>query len=279
MRGKVMKCRGACVAFGSFEFVHKGHLKVAERVVELAKQNDLCSMIVGCVSEGEVYTTEKEKEYLLRKVAVESFNVCPKEMEIKELVVYLQEEFQAEIIVVGANHSKLQEIQKATVELGIQLDIIETVTRGEKPITKEWLKELFEANDFELLTELCGHPYILIGDVVHGKKLGRTVGMPTINLHVYKTKKRPNAGVYATKVHLGEECYKAATNVGRRPTVDDYDYVTIETFILDFNQQIYGEICVLEMHKFLREVKKFDSLEEVQEQVQKDVAKVYQLFK
>ena len=233
-------------------------------------------MIFSRRSEGEVYTTEKEKEYLFKKTGIEVFQTADKEME--GILIELLKEFEEVVLVLGKNHSDLSKIQNLAEEYNIKLDIIDVETYHNKLITYEWLQELFEEKEFELLTELCGHPYILMGDVVHGKKLGRTVGMPTINLHIYKTKKRPNFGVYATKVHLGDMCYKAATNVGRRPTVDDDEHVTIETFILDFNQQIYGEICILEVYKFLREVQKFESLEAVQEQVQKDVSRVYELF-
>lgn len=272
-----MKQRGACVAFGSFEFVHKGHLTVAERVVELAKEKSFVSMIVSCPVEGEVYTTEKEKEYLLKKAGIEEFRTSKKDS--AKLMEELVQEFEKVCIVVAENHPELSKIREWTSKYAVDLKLIPVEKCDGRAITYDWLKSLFESNDFETLTKLCGHPYILMGDVVHGKKLGRTVGMPTINLHVYKTKKRPNLGVYATKVRLGEEVYKSATNIGKRPTVDDFEYVTIETFILDFDKQIYGEICVLEVHKFLREVKKFDSLEAVQEQVQKDIVRIDQFFK
>ena len=263
-----------CVAFGSFEFVHRGHLKVAKRVVELAKEKRLDSKIVSCPAIGEVYTTEKEKEYLFKKQGIDMFET----VSVSRTEWLKKHGQEIEVLVVGANCTGLQEIQELSCRMGFQLDVLDTVKYDGKPITRELLHRVFEENDFELLTELCGHPYILIGDVVHGKKLGRTVGMPTINLHIYKKKKRPNCGVYATKVTLGQETYKSATNIGKRPTVDDFDYVTIETFILDFDKEIYGEICILEIHKFLREVKKFDSLEAVQEQVKVDVSKVYQMF-
>lgn len=273
-----MMRQGACVAFGSFEFVHRGHLEVADRVVKLAKRNSLRSIIVSFPKEGEVYTTEREKEYLLQKSGIEQLITRDQEERLSEFLCYLIEELKVKIIVVGENYADRRELEELAKELNIQIDIVQTICYKERPITQEWLEFVFELNDFELLSELCGHPYILLGDVVHGKKLGRTVGMPTINLHIYKTKKRPNSGVYATMVTVGEEKYKSATNIGRRPTVDDFDYITIETFILDFNKQIYGEICLLEIHKFLREVRKFESLEEVQAQVDKDIEEVYALF-
>ena len=119
-------------------------------------------------------------------------------------------------------------------------------------------------------------PIILSGKVVHGKALGRTVGMPTANLCVEKGT-IPEDGVYATRIRIGDGVYTSVTNIGRRPTVDDGSYITVETFIIDFNKEIYGEEAILEVHKFLRPIHKFSSLKEVQKQVQKDVemTKIY----
>ena len=116
-------------------------------------------------------------------------------------------------------------------------------------------------------------PIILNGKVVHGKALGRTVGMPTANLCITEGT-IPEDGVYATRIRIGDGVYTSVTNIGRRPTVDDESYITVETFIIDFNKEIYGEQAILEVHKFLRPIQKFESLQAVQEQVQKDVKTV-----
>lgn len=273
-----MENKGACVAFGSFEFVHRGHLAVAERVAELAREKNMQSVIISCPSGTEVYTTEKEKEYLLRECGIEQFVTYTQNVELETLLKYMLEELEAQTIVVGANDLRLAEIQNLASRYEIEMVAVPVEKYGDRVITYEWLVEAFSENDFELVTELCGHPYILIGDVVHGKKLGRTVGMPTTNLHIYKKKKRPNCGVYATKMILDDEICMAATNIGKRPTVDDFDYVTIESFILDFNRQVYGEICVLEVYRYLREVQKFECLEQVQKQVEADVEKIRMFF-
>lgn len=119
-------------------------------------------------------------------------------------------------------------------------------------------------------------PIILSGKVVRGKALGRTVGMPTANLCI-EDGTTPEEGVYVTRIRIEDGVYTSVTNIGRRPTVDDESYITVETFIIDFDKEIYGEQAVLEVHQFLRPIQKFDSLQEVQEQVQKDVkmAKIY----
>ena len=114
--------------------------------------------------------------------------------------------------------------------------------------------------------------HILKGKVVHGKALGRTVGMPTANLCV-ESGTLPKAGVYATKITIGERCFASVTNIGTRPSVDKEETVTVESFILDFHEDIYGEYVTLEICEFLRPIQKFGSLQEVQEQVKKDAEK------
>ena len=122
-------------------------------------------------------------------------------------------------------------------------------------------------------------PIILSGKVVHGKALGRTVGMPTANLCI-EDGTIPEDGVYATRISVQGKTYTSVTNIGRRPTVDDESYITVETFIIDFNEDIYGQFVELEVYKFLRPIQKFSSLEEVQKQVNKDIeeAKTYFLL-
>ena len=112
---------------------------------------------------------------------------------------------------------------------------------------------------------------VLTGRVVHGKALGRTVGMPTANIQIQDAGALPECGVYATRIRVEEEVYLAVTNIGTRPTVDNESHVTVEAHILDFDQDIYGQLVELEVYKFLRPIQKFSSLEEVQKQVEKDI--------
>ena len=112
---------------------------------------------------------------------------------------------------------------------------------------------------------------VLTGKVVHGKALGRTVGMPTANIEVSNKSLLPECGVYATCIKVDGKKYLAVTNIGLRPTVDNEQQVTVEAHILDFEQDIYGQSVELEVHKFLRPIQKFNSLEEVQKQVRKDI--------
>ena len=117
----------------------------------------------------------------------------------------------------------------------------------------------------------------LEGKVVHGKALGRTVGMPTANLCI-TCGQLPQSGVYATRIEVGDRIYGSVTNIGKRPSVDRSDEVTVETYIFDFEEEIYGQNVKLEVCEFLRPVMKFENLEQVHQQVQKDIWKAKEYF-
>lgn len=111
---------------------------------------------------------------------------------------------------------------------------------------------------------------VINGVIVHGKGLGRTVGMPTANLNPARGMEIPQQGVYASIVHLRDGVFTGVTNIGERPTVDNDSRITIETNICDFDRDIYGEQMTLDIMYFLRPIRKMKSLEEVRNQVKKD---------
>lgn len=113
-----------------------------------------------------------------------------------------------------------------------------------------------------------------MGEVVRGKQLGRTVGQPTANIDFSQSKLLPPDGSYVTVTVVDGERRVGLTNIGKRPTVDNYDYTTIENHIMDFSGNLYGKVLVVEFHRFMRGVEKFDSLEAVQAQVARDVQSI-----
>lgn len=120
--------------------------------------------------------------------------------------------------------------------------------------------------------------YVVKGEVVHGKALGRTVGKPTANLKAEKDAVIPPSGVYASIGIIDGKRYKAVTNVGTRPSVDNDNRVTIETFFLELNEDLYGKEITLEFLGFIRPTIKFNNLEQVSEQIQKDIEVAYSIF-
>jgi riboflavin kinase/FMN adenylyltransferase len=129
--------------------------------------------------------------------------------------------------------------------------------------------------------------YTFVGKVIHGKGMGRTVGMPTANIDIPQEELlRQTAvppGVYASRITLPSadgshtETYTALTNIGMRPTVDNDTRLSVETHIIDFDLDIYGVTVILDIYEFLRPIQKFPSLQAVMEQVQRDIAVTRQL--
>lgn len=283
MEWQIENMENTCVAYGCFDSIHKGHMAVAEKVKETAQAGGLTPVIISCPKPGRVLQTEEEKIYLFQKAGIDTVLTFPYEgggdyTEAEFVQKILAEKLGAKALVIGEANDRLEEIRAAAKEAGIQVVLCETQKADGKTITDEMVKEVFDACKFDAFIELCGHPYIMIGEVEHGKALGRTVGMPTANLSSETDKIKPLDGVYATVVHVDDEVYKSMTNIGKRPSVDDFDYVTIEAFILDFARDIYGKTLVLEVHQFVRGVQKFANLEEVQKQVQKDIQKVREVL-
>ena len=273
----IERTENACVAFGEFDGVHRGHLALTECLVKEARKQNMQSVIVSFKKEDEkaVLTTEEEKEYFLKDTGLDvlvSYE-CAEGQDLKTFVKeVLAEQLGAKVIVVGKDKD-IPAIEDAAGACGMEVVVCGLEEEGGEVITTAAVYQAFEDCDFEKMTKLCGHPYVMIGVVEHGKALGRTVGMPTANLGVADTKLKPPSGVYATLTDVDGTNYKGLTNIGKRPSVDNSDHITIETFLLDFSQSIYGKKLVLEIHLFIRGVVKFDNLEEVQNQVQKDLEK------
>jgi len=120
--------------------------------------------------------------------------------------------------------------------------------------------------------------FTLTGVVVHGKAKGSTVGMPTANLCVPEGTVLPEFGVYAVSIDIEGRHYYGITNVGFRPSVDQSNDITIETYIFDFSNNIYGKTISINFHKYIRSTKKFDSLEKVKRQVEIDCSAVRLFF-
>lgn len=156
-------------------------------------------------------------------------------------------------------------------EYGFAVDIIEKKKYHAEDISSTRIRQLIKDGQMEDAHMSMGHPYCIIGTIVHGKQLGRQVGMPTINLIPPKDKLLPPNGVYAARIYLGGKEYHGITNVGCKPTVSSDKEMTVETYILNFNQDVYGQKAMVELLCFIRPEKKFPSLEAVKEQVDKDI--------
>jgi len=145
-------------------------------------------------------------------------------------------------------------------------------------ISSSHIRALVEAGDVERAAAFLGHPHILSGEVVPGRQLGRTIGVPTANILIPAGVVVPKLGVYACICSIDGRNYVAVTNIGSRPTVGGHQ-VRAESWILDFDGDLYGRQIALEFHSFLRPEQTFASLEELRRQIQADAAEAYKLLR
>ena len=145
-------------------------------------------------------------------------------------------------------------------------------------ISSTHIRGLIEAGDMETAAKFLGHPHMLGGEVVAGRKIGRTIGVPTANILLLEGIVVPKLGVYAAECLVDGIRYQAVTNIGSRPTVGGHQ-VRAESWLLDFEGDLYGKHMTVIFHKFLRPEQKFDSLEELKLQIQQDAAQAKNLLR
>ena len=274
------------IALGFFDGVHLGHGALLKKTLQRAKELDAvptaftfdvhpASQILGhqtpLLSTREDKAGLMERCYGIRELVVGRFDRMVR-MDWRDFVrCYLREELGAVHVVAGhdfhfgyrgeGNPARLKAL---CAELGLGCDIIEKVEVDGIAVSSTYIRTLVAQGETERAMEFLGHPHVYTGTVVHGKQLGRTIGFPTANLTVPEGILVPAHGVYAAKVITPDGVSRmAVTNVGRRPTVDDGDAVTIESWILDYSGDLYGRQIRVEYYAHLREERKFPSLEEL----------------
>ena len=155
--------------------------------------------------------------------------------------------------------------------------IVEDQTLDGVRVSSTHIRKLLEEGRMAEAMRFLGHAHRLTGEVISGRQLGRTIGVPTANLRLPEGVVCPKFGVYACKAIVDAEEYLAVTNIGTRPTVDG-DHVTVEAHLLDFAGDLYGKALSLQFYEFLRPEQKFDSLEALQAEIQKNALQTRKIF-
>ena len=290
------------IALGFFDGVHNGHAALMRRTYQVAKeigavpsaftfdphpQNVIFGKPTPLLTSPEDRADLMRKYYGIEDVIVEPFTVERMKQPWRDFVEQtLVKELGAVHLVCGhdyhfgykgeGNPNRLREL---CGELGIGCDVIEKVEREGITGSSTYIRTLVAQGEIERANEFLGHPYTLSDHVSHGKKLGTTLGFPTVNLKLKEHVMAPAKGVYATKVILENgEVLPAVTNVGTRPTVDDGDQLTIEGFILDFHGDLYGQKVQMEFYKYLREERKFPSFDALKAEIAHNVDQTREYF-
>ena len=284
------------VATGFFDGVHVGHRHVIQQLVEAAAVRGDESMVITFwphprnVLQKEarslrLLTTLAEKREMLLGLGVDHVEVLPftkdfSSMTMREYLQMLMERYGVRTVLlgydnrVGSDAAGADEVAAVAVELGLEVLRAEMVP-SEKgyAVSSTKIRERLEAGDVEGATAMLGYDYSVHGVVVAGNRLGRTIGFPTANMQLYEPLKLiPGNGVYFVKVQTLGKHYYGMCNVGYRPTVGMGNARTIETNIFDFDEDIYGLDLEVTFISRIREEVKFDSLDELRVQLEKDRA-------
>ena len=290
------------IALGFFDGVHNGHGALMRRTYEVAQQlgavpsaftfdphpqNVIFGRPTPLLTSPEDRADLMRQYYGIEDVIVEPFTVERMKQPWKDFVEQtLVRDLGAVHLVCGHDYhfgykgeGNPQRLRELCAELGIGCDVIEKVEQEGITVSSTYIRTLVAQGEIERANEFLGHPYTLSDQVSHGKKLGTTLGFPTVNLKLKEHVMPPAKGVYATKVILENgDVHPAVTNVGTRPTVDDGDQLTIEGFILDFHGDRYGQKIRMEFYKYLREEKKFPSFDALKAEIAHNVEQTREYF-
>ena len=271
------------IALGFFDGVHRGHGALLRRTAEVAcRLNATPAAFTFDRPPKEVVTgkpvplinsTQERQELMERLYGIRQVIVAPFD---HEMMTMNWEDFITKLLVgtYGAVHlvaghdyrfghknaGTPELLQEKCRQLGLGCDIIPKVEYDGITVSSTYIRQLVESGQVERAAEFLGHRHCLSQTVTHGFRFGRTIGIPTINFTVPDHVLVPERGVDITRVYLPDgSSFADVTNVGPRPTVSDSGKVSIETFLLDFDGDLYGKRIRLEFCRRLREEKKFDS--------------------
>lgn len=288
------------VVLGNFDGVHKGHQQLFKVARIEANKRGLDSVVFSFYPHPTWVIGKHPKSLLMsrrdKKLMVEHLgmdvlveypftkdfaSISPEEF-FKEILI---KKLKARVLVVGSNYyfgkdkaGNPESLQQLGLEYDVEVRVVEAVMENHQMISSSQIRKFILDGEIESANEMLGHPYMIVGNVVQGKQLGRTLGFPTLNLIADPDRVYPPNGVYATKVKVYSKTYLGMTNIGYNPTVNG-EIKMIETHLFDFNQNIYGQSVEVDFYHFIRPEQKFENVEALQEQLCKDQTKILKIFK
>lgn len=282
---------------GFFDGVHRGHRAVIDKICALATaQGDTSALITlwphprtvlqQDAAKFRLLTSLEEKVALLKSYGIEEVHTLEFDKEFASQSTeeyfrnYLINKFNVKTLVIGHDNrvgndinQTQQEMMEIARGLGINPVRVNEYTENESGlvISSTKIREMLLAGEMEVANNLLGYRYGVEGVVVEGMKIGRKMGFPTANMRLYEPLKLlPSNGVYAVWVQTLGKVFRGITNIGRRPTVGTNNELTVETHILNFNEEIYGLSIKLEFVAKLRDEVTFSSLDALKNQLYKD---------
>jgi len=281
------------VTIGTFDGVHMGHKKILKRLIQSAKELHCESLVLTFFphprmvlqesSEVKLLNTMNEKNSLLQDMGIDNLIIHPFDKEFSRLTA---EEFVKDIlidqlniqkIIIGHDHrfgrnrtADINDLIAFGKEYHFEVEQISVQEINENAVSSTKTRNAILDGNISLANDYLGYPYFFSGEVVKGHQLGRTIGFPTANIQIKEDYKLiPKSGVYIVKSTIKNELFYGMMNIGNRPTVEGTNQ-TIEVHFFNFDQDIYNQIITVEILDFIRDEQKFESLEGLKNQIQKD---------
>lgn len=281
------------VTIGTFDGVHFGHQKIIEKLVLQAKKEGKKSvvltffphprMVLQAGANIELINTIDEKAILLEKTGLDYLIIHPFSQEfsrtsalefVRDLLV---NQLNISKLIIGYDHhfgknreGNITQLTEYSLVYGFTVEEIPAQDIDDVSVSSTKIRTALHSGNLKTANKYLGYPFMLSGKVVNGKQLGGKIGYPTANIHVEERYKLiPKTGVYVVKSIIDEKIVYGMMNIGNRPTVDG-KHQTIEVHFFDFNKDLYHKNLTVELLYFLRDEHKFESIEELIQQLKKD---------
>jgi riboflavin kinase / FMN adenylyltransferase len=281
------------VTIGVFDGVHQGHQELIQKLVSEAQQAQRRAValtfyphpdaVIKNIQERYYLTTPDQRADYLMQLGVDAVITLPfddalRQVRAADFVDQLVEHLKLATLWVGEDFSlgykregHVAFLRQQGVEKGFSVHALDLVINGDGVTVKSaTIRKALQAGQLEQANHWLGRAYEVSGEVEHGEKRGRQIGFPTANIAVWDKQIIPANGIYAGWATVDGERYMAMTNVGIRPTFNG-DNITVEAYLLDFDQDVYGKQMTVSFDKFLRPEAKFDSIDELIAQIDRDV--------
>lgn len=289
------------ISLGMYDGVHRGHEKIIHTLKRIAEEKNYSSgifsfwphprRVINPEYELKLLTDIEEKIEILEKkgldfLFLQKFDENFKNLDAEDFVEQiLVNKINVKHVIIGKNHcfgkdrgGDFSLLEKLGKRCGFVVEELDLILLEGQNISSTKIREALQSGDVNKANDMLGYYYSISGEVVHGKKIGRTIGFPTANIFVDDMKLLPKKGAYIVEVWLKNQQYKGMLSIGTNPTVGG-NKLSVEVNILNFKGDIYGERLTLKFRYFLHEEIKFENLEKLIERLKQDKKITEDFFK
>lgn len=281
------------LALGFFDSIHIGHRKILEKVKMLAEEKNYYSAVMTFNNNPDkiisnaynlVYSYE-ERLFLLDKLNLDvvlhtNFNNDFKNITANNFLKILTENLNIKHIVCGYDYrygknasGNVETLKEYLTNKGIEIEVIPEINFNNKKISSTIIRNYIKKGEIDKANKLLGSPYFVKGKVIHGRNVGSKMLYPTINLEINNEKLKIKNGVYCTITQIEGKKFFSVTNCGEKPSFNNDKY-DIETYLLDFEGNLYNKTVNIIFIERLRDIIKFENIENLKKQINIDIINV-----